>query len=373
MQGLKCLVYLDDIVIYGSSLEEHNKRLKKVLQKLRENNLKLQQDKCEFLRKEVIYLGHIISENGISPDPSKLSDKRISDVHKSKGCISFISLAGYYRKFIENFSKITKPLTKRTQKTEKFKWTVEQQNAFEILKEKLMTTPVLRFPDFNQEFTVTTDAFDYAIEAVLSQGKRYVAKREYCQKNKLSRKNKVPLIITNTPTKPFEKCALDIVGPLTIITNGNKYLLTFQDNLTKFRKAIPIPNQEANTINWDEWIPFAMFTYNTTPHTATGYTPFELVYIKRRSIKELPTSLIKPPKSTYNYDDYVQELKERLRATNQFAKEPIKEKKIKAKKQYDKNTREIKFKVGDKVLMYDETLRCRRSKKLESLCIGYNN
>jgi len=73
MQGLKCSVYLDDIVIYGANLEVHNKRLKEVLQRLRENNLKLQPDKCEFPRKETIYLSHIISENGISPDPSKLT------------------------------------------------------------------------------------------------------------------------------------------------------------------------------------------------------------------------------------------------------------------------------------------------------------
>ncbi|KAM0735227.1 Retrovirus-related Pol polyprotein from transposon 412 [Formica fusca] len=109
-----------------------------------------------------------------------------------------------------------------------------------------------------------------------------------------------------------------------------------------------------------------MFTYNTTPHTATGYTPFELVYGHQA---DLPTSLTRPPKPTYNYDDYAQELKEKLRATNQLAKEHIKEK-FKAKKQYDKSTREIKFKVGDKVLVHDETLRRGRSKKLESLWTG---
>ncbi|XP_029675231.1 uncharacterized protein LOC115242830 [Formica exsecta] len=172
MQGLKCLVYLDDIVIYGASLEDHKKRLKEVLQRLRENNLKLQPDKCEFLRKEVIYLGHIISENGISPDPSKLTAiKEFPTPKKVKDIQSFIGLAGYYRKFIEDFSKIAKPLTKLTKKTEKFEWTMEQQNAFEILKERLMTAPVLMYPDFNQEFIVTTDASDYAIGAVLSQEK----------------------------------------------------------------------------------------------------------------------------------------------------------------------------------------------------------
>jgi len=90
--------------------------------------------------------------------------------------------------------------------------------------------------------------------------------------------------------------------------------------------------------DWDEWIPFAIFTYNTTPHTGTGYTPFELMYGHQA---EIPTALTKPPKPTYNYDDYAQELKERLRATNQLAKEHIKEKKFKAKKQYDKSTNTI--------------------------------
>jgi len=95
MQGLKCLVYLDDIVIYGASLEDHNKRLEEVLQRLRKNNLKLQPDKCEFLRKETIYLGHIISENGISPDPSKLiAIKEFLTLRKVKDIQFFIGLAG---------------------------------------------------------------------------------------------------------------------------------------------------------------------------------------------------------------------------------------------------------------------------------------
>ncbi|XP_018398570.1 PREDICTED: uncharacterized protein LOC108776451 [Cyphomyrmex costatus] len=110
-----------------------------------------------------------------------------------------------------------------------------------------------------------------------------------------------------------------------------------------------------------------MFTYNTTPHTATGYTPFELVYGHEAT---LPTSLTIPPKPSYTYDDYAQELKERLRATNQIAREHIKEEKIKAKKYHDKKTKEVKFKIGDKVLLYDETLRRGRSKKLNALWTG---
>jgi len=171
MQGIRCFVYLDDIVIYGSSLQEHNKRLTKVLQQLRKHNLKLQIEKCEFLRKEVTYLGHIISKDGISPDPAKLSAvKDFPTPKKVKDVQSFIELPGYYRKFIKNFSKIAKPLTMLKKKDNKFTWNTEQQNAFASLKEKLTSAPVLNYPDFTRQFLITTAASDYAIGAVLSQG-----------------------------------------------------------------------------------------------------------------------------------------------------------------------------------------------------------
>ncbi|XP_029659540.1 uncharacterized protein LOC115233336 [Formica exsecta] len=105
------------------------------------------------LRKEVTYLGHIITENGILPDPTKLEAVRnFPTPRKVKDIKAFIGLAGYYRKFIENFSKIAKPLTKLTKKENKFEWTQEQQQAFEMLKEKLTTAPLLKYPDFEKEF-----------------------------------------------------------------------------------------------------------------------------------------------------------------------------------------------------------------------------
>jgi len=121
IQGLKCLVYFDDIVIYAPNLKEHNKKLIQVLDRLREHNLKLQPDKCEFLRKEVIYLGHIITKNRIRPDPNKLyAVEKFSVPRTVKDVQSFLGLAGYYRKFIEDFSKKAKLLTKLTKKGEKF-------------------------------------------------------------------------------------------------------------------------------------------------------------------------------------------------------------------------------------------------------------
>ena len=119
--------------------------------------------------------------------------------------------------------------------------------------------------------------------------------------------------------------------------------------------------------DWDEWLPYAMFTCNTTPHSTTGFAPFELVYGHRAN---LPTALTKPPKLTYSYEDYAKELRERIRATNQVAREHTKDEKAKAKLQFDKKSKEATFKVGDKVLLHDETVQRGRSKKLDSQWIG---
>jgi len=102
-----------------------------------------------------------------------------------------------------------------------------------------------------------------------------------------------------------------------------------------------------------------MFTYNTTPYSATGLTPFELTY-DHQAI--LPTALTKPPKPMYSYNDYAQKLQERLRATNQLAKDRLKEEKFKAKLQHDRSINEKIFKVGDKILLHDETVGRGRSK-----------
>lgn len=659
LRGIKCFVYIDDIVIHGRSLKEHQERLAQILERIRKSGLKLQPNKCQFLRKETIYLGHVITEDGIKPDPSKLDVVKNYPVpKKAKDLQSFLGLAGYYRKFIKNFSYIARPLTQLLKKDAEFRWTDQEQEAFQILKEKLTSAPLLQYPDFSKPFTLTTDASGKAIGAILSQqqqakdlpiayasrvlnkaeinysttekellaivwatqhfrpylygtkftivtdhkpltwlfnvkdpgsrlirwrlkleeydyvirykeGKtnqnadalsrmyvikrgrgrprkspptddpqaasdssgendknekdelessetdeddkkekielessetdeddttvknkdkyteeekkqilyeyhdtplgghvgmkrtvkriqlkhswpglrqdveKYISKCEKCQKNKLHKATKAPMIITDTPVAPFEKCALDIVGPLPESNNRNKYVLTFQDLLTKFSKAIPLPDQEANTIakefvtkivceygipkklitdqgtnflsqifkdtckllridkiqttayhpesngalershrtlaeylknfvdedqsNWDEWLSYAMFTYNTTPHTATGYTPYELVFGRQA---ELPTSLRLAPQPDYTYDRYAHELKQRLRSTNVIARDTINNRKLRSKQHYDKRATDIKFKPGDRVLLRDDTVRRGRAKKLTPSWIG---
>lgn len=171
LQGERCFVYLDDIVVFASSLREHEQKLTEVFSRLRKHGLKVQPDKCEFLRKEVAYLGHIISSEGVKPNPDKVKSVQEFPIPKScKDIKSFLGLAGYYRRFIPNFSKITKPLTALLKKDIQFNWGSDQQQAFNTCKEILTTTPLLQYPDFNKEFLLTTDASIHAVGAVLSQG-----------------------------------------------------------------------------------------------------------------------------------------------------------------------------------------------------------
>ena len=111
LQGPELFVYLDDIVLYANSLEEHEEKFNKLMERLSEANLKLQPDKCEFLRPEVAYLGHIIDKEGVRPDPQKLEAVKYFPISKNpKNIKQFLGVAGYYRRFIEGFSKIATPL-----------------------------------------------------------------------------------------------------------------------------------------------------------------------------------------------------------------------------------------------------------------------
>lgn len=140
LQSSELFVYLDDIVLYASSLQKHEIKFNKLAERLRQANLKLQPDKCEFLRKEVGYLGHIISDKGVKPDPAKIrAVKEFPTPRNAKNIKQFLGLAGYYRRFIPSFSKIVRPLTDLLKKDEHFDWQKEQELAFLQLRETLCT------------------------------------------------------------------------------------------------------------------------------------------------------------------------------------------------------------------------------------------
>jgi hypothetical protein len=170
------VVFIDDILIFSKNEEEHDKDLCMVLQKLIENQLYAKLNKCEFWLKEVSFLGHIISEGEISIDSSKVkgvlswnTPQNVSDIR------SFLGLAGYYRRFTERFSKISKPMTELLEKGKTFEWTPRHEASFQELKKRLTTSPVLTMPDMEKPFSIYCDASGQGIGYVLMQDGQVVA------------------------------------------------------------------------------------------------------------------------------------------------------------------------------------------------------
>ena len=164
------VVFIDDILIYSNSEEEHLEQVEWVLAQLQKWRLYAAIKKCTFMKSEVTYLGHLISANGISVLQQKV--KALADwpeLRSAKETRSFLGLAGYYRKFVKDFSHIAAPLTELTKQSQAWKWGPEEVKAFNDLKAAMTSTPVLLIPRMDLPFTVTTDASGYAIGAVLSQ------------------------------------------------------------------------------------------------------------------------------------------------------------------------------------------------------------
>ena len=161
---------MDDILIFSNSIEEHWKHLKIALERLREAKLYGRIHKCEFLKTRVDYLGFEVSEEGIHASPEKVKAvvewPKPQTVHDVR---SFLGLASYYRKFIHGFSQIAGPWTELMRSKVKWRWEKEQEESFLAMKIALATAPVLRLPNFDHQFVVTTDASDAAIGAILQQ------------------------------------------------------------------------------------------------------------------------------------------------------------------------------------------------------------
>ena len=164
------LIYIDDIIIYSSSLIEHLEHLRIVLDRFIEANLKLKPSKCFFCQKEVKFLGHIASEAGVRPDPPNVEAiQQIPAPKNIKQVRSFVGAATHYRKFIMNFSRIAAPLLELTRNYIPFDWSAERELAFQTLKCALSTVPVLAHFNPNARLRIETDGSGIAIGAVLSQ------------------------------------------------------------------------------------------------------------------------------------------------------------------------------------------------------------
>ena len=162
--------YLNNIIIFSSSEEEHLEHLEEIFFRLHNARLKLKLEKCCFFKKHTQYVGHLISKEGIQPLPEKLeSIAKMPAPRLPKEVKQFLSLVGYYCKFVPRFADISRVLKQLTRKDADFNWTKECKECFQILKEVLQKAPILRYSDPQASYTLYTDASKYAYVGVLTQ------------------------------------------------------------------------------------------------------------------------------------------------------------------------------------------------------------
>lgn len=166
----KVFCYIDDIIICTSDFDEHLRLLKAVFDKLKNANLTINMKKSLFCRSELKYLGYVVDRYGLRTDPSKVDVILNFPIPQdAKGIKRFLGMAGWYRRFIRNFSQIARPLARLTSKRVQFSWSEEANESFNLLKSALVSAPILKCPNFNEPFYIHTDASSFAIGAVLTQ------------------------------------------------------------------------------------------------------------------------------------------------------------------------------------------------------------
>lgn len=167
----KCVYnFIDDILIYSKTVEEHLVHIKQVLEIFKEHKLKINIEKCCFMQTEVEVLGHKVTDQGLKPIDEKVKSirewKAPTNVHELR---SFLGAIGYYRKFIDQYAKTSAPLCKLLRKKVQYIWSTEQEESFQKLKEKLINAPILKYPEFDKEFIIRTDASYDGVGGVLLQ------------------------------------------------------------------------------------------------------------------------------------------------------------------------------------------------------------
>ena len=170
LQWHSCLIYLDDVLIYGSDFREHMQRLDEVLSCIRDSGLKLRGDKCQLLRPSVNFLGHTISAKGVLPNPENLAKVKQWPVPTTPTQVrQILGLGSYYRRFLQGYSDLVRPLTLLTHKNTPFIWNEKCNNSFDTLKERLIGAEIMAFPRDSGLYVLDTDSSDTQISGVLNQ------------------------------------------------------------------------------------------------------------------------------------------------------------------------------------------------------------
>ncbi|XP_021776380.1 uncharacterized protein LOC110740208 [Chenopodium quinoa] len=413
--GKFVVVYLDDILIYSKNEEEHLKHLEEIFKTLREQQLYGKLEKCHFLLTYIVFLGYIISGEGIKVDPSKVEAISSWPIPKTATEVrSFHGLTSFYRRFIEHFSTLMAPITECTKKGS-FQWTPQAQKAFELVKKKMCEAPVLALPDFMKPFEVECDASGKGIGAVLIQEKKPIAfihgqKKlnarhakwvEFLQsfnfatkykkgktnigEDALSRRHNL-LGIMETKILGFEvmkesykddlelkeimeSCKNGVHGSFVIVDGflfkGNKLCVpkgAIQELLIKEAHGGGLAGHMVNKggKDWDLKLAHAEFAYNRTPSKTTKYSPFEVVYGVNPYV---PIDYISLPKDKFvhgtdkEHIEFMIDVHKEVRKNIEKANESY-------KKQANKNLRNMKkFEVGDLVWIFLRKERFPKQRK----------
>ncbi|GJW01110.1 putative reverse transcriptase domain-containing protein [Tanacetum coccineum] len=414
------IVFIDDILIYLKTKEDHEVYLKLVLELLRKEKLYAKFSKCEFWLQEVHFLGHVVNQSGIHVDPSKIevvknwkAPTTLSEVR------SFLGLAGYYRHFIANFSKIAKPLTSLTQKNQKHKWGEKEEEAFQTLKNNLCDAPILSLPDEIEDFVVYYDASNQGLGCVPVQRGKELNKRQRrwielfsdyeCEIRYHSGKANVVVdaLSRKERVKPRRVRAMAMsiqsgVKEMILVAQSEAFK---QENILVERLhadkmyhdlrdmywwpgmkkdiAIYMDGQSERTIqtlkdilracvidfggSWDVYLPLAEFSYNNSYHSSIRCAPFEALYGRKcRSPvlwAEIREGSLIGPELVLETINKVVLIKEKLKAARD-----------RQKSYADKRRKPLEFEVGDRVLLrvssWKGVVRFRKKGKLAPRYVG---
>uniref|UniRef100_A0A151UGV1 Retrovirus-related Pol polyprotein from transposon 17.6 n=1 Tax=Cajanus cajan TaxID=3821 RepID=A0A151UGV1_CAJCA len=347
------VVFIDDILVYSRSLEDHREHLRSVLEVLRERQLYAKLSKCEFWLSEVRFLGHVISADGIAVDPAKVEAVIQWERPRTATEIrSFVGLAGYYRRFIEGFSRIVMPLTQLTRKDQPFVWTNDCEQSFQELKRRLTTSPVLVLPDTGEHFDVFYDASHQGLGCVLMQGGRVVA---YASRQLKTHER-------NYPTHDLELAAV-----VFALKSWRHYLYGARFSVYSDHKSLKyLFDQKELNMRQRRWMEF-LKDFDFHYYASIGMAPFEALYGRRCRTPlcwyQEGESVVVGPELVLQTTEMVRQIQERLRATQS-----------RQKSYADRRMRPLEFEEGEhvflKVTPTTGVRRAVRAKKLTPRFIG---
>ncbi|GJW48214.1 putative reverse transcriptase domain-containing protein [Tanacetum coccineum] len=381
------IVFIDDILIYSKDKKEHEEHLKAILELLKKEKLYAKFSKCEFWIPKVQFLGHVIDSRGIHVDPAKIESIKDWASPKTPTEIrQFLGLAGYYRRFIEGFSKIAKSMTKLTQKGVKFDWGEKEENAFQLIKQKLCSAPILALPEGSEDFVVYCDASHKGLGAVLMQREKVIA---YASRQlKIHEKN----YTTHDLELGSEKLCLAIDSKVRVImheSHKSKYSIhpgsekMYQD----MKKLYWWPNMKADiatykalgtdismstayhpetdgqserTIQtledmlracvidfgkgWVKHLPLAEFSYNNSYHASIKAAPYEALYGRKcRS----PVCWAEVGEAQLTGPELIQETTEKI----VLIKQRMQAAQDRQKSYADRKQKPMEYEVGDRVML----------------------